>query len=80
MWYYKKRLEGVILVFTLLLIPLMMWGCSELNTPSTAGQTNPNPSTLNPVGTIQGKLVDKVTLSPISGAVIDIAVGKATTA
>lgn len=79
MRYYKKSIQGFILIFASLLIPFMMWGCSDVNLPSTAGQTNPNPNPVNPVGTIQGKLVDRVTLAPISGAIIDIGVAKATT-
>ena len=54
---------------------LIITGCTTENTELT----NPNPGTLNPTGTIQGRLVDSVTQEPIVGAVIDIGVGKATT-
>ncbi len=78
MQYYNKRFQGIILIFASLLFPLIMWGCSD-KMSSTTGQTNPNPNPFNPVGTIQGKLADKVTLEPIAAAIVDIGVAKATT-
>jgi len=71
-----KMKRFLLVVFSLLLL-LAFIGCSDDTNNSSV--TNPNPKNFNPKGYIQGKVVDSCTLQPISGAVIDIGVAKATT-
>ena len=71
------KMKRFLLVVLSLLLLLAFMGCSDDTNNSSV--TNPNPKNFNPKGYIQGKVVDSCTLQPISGAVIDIGVAKATT-
>jgi hypothetical protein len=66
-----------ILLVALSLMLLLAFGCSHDTNNSSV--TNPNASSLNPKGYVQGKVVDSCTGLPIVGAVINIGVAKATT-
>lgn len=76
------RFSRSMLLFLMMAAVAMMAGCEGEGdtTTSASGITNPNPGVLQPTGTIQGVLVDKVTLEPLSGAVISIGLSSDTTA
>lgn len=72
-----KSIKTKLLVGIALLSFGILAGCGDDTTTNSV--TNPNPNTLLPTGTIQGRLVDSCTQQPIVGAVIDIGLAQATT-
>lgn len=66
-----------ILYFVLAAAMLAMFGCTGDTNISSVG--TPNPNTLVPTGSIQGRLIDACTQMPIANAIIDIGVAKAVT-
>jgi len=70
------RSKSVMLVVLLIVASLAIFGCSD---DTSKAVTNPGAFNMNPIGSIQGRLLDAVTLEPIVNAVIDIGVTQAVT-
>lgn len=60
------------LVVGLVFTALVIGGCAKGSKSNDLSLTNPNAATFQPVGTIQGKVRDAITLDPIVGATVSV--------
>jgi hypothetical protein len=74
----RNRMKTLCLFVLAITLIFSFMGCSKDESTNNSS-ANPNVAPLSPTGTIQGRLVDRVTLQPIVGAVVDIGVSSGAT-